>query len=172
MPWGCARIVSSRLASRFEELLGAALALCGGVRGQRLAQFIRLHVGDRVDGFAGYADFVMKMRAGGAAGRTDEADDVALADVLAGCDVQARHMAVTGLNVATMFQRDVETIAAEPFGLADDAVGRGVDRRADRAGQIDALGGAATADDRVITHAEFAAEADTLYGNARGDRNG
>ena len=41
-------------------------------------------------------------------------------------------------EIAAMFEADVKAVAAEPFGLADDAIGSGVDRGADRAGQIDA----------------------------------
>ena len=68
------------------------------------------------------------MRAGGAAGVTDEADAVALLKAVADFHVEARHMKVAGRNTVTVVEdhraaREVHVL----FSHRDDRADRGVD---------------------------------------------
>src|SRR3954452_8547052 len=72
----------------------------------------RLHEGDRIDGAAVDANFVVKVRAGRAAGRAHAADLLAAGDVLARLDQDRRHVAVAGSNPTAVVDLDEVAVAA------------------------------------------------------------
>ena len=77
----------------------------------------------------------MEVASGRASGGAHQADHVAALDPLAGGDERLGKVAVAGLDAVAVVELDeVAVAAAIPFGAADDAVGGGVDRGADRAG--------------------------------------
>src|SRR3546814_2250897 len=105
------------------------------------------------------------MAAGRAPGRAHQVDHVAALHALAFRDEPLRHMAGAGLYAAAVAQLDeVAVAAAIILGAGHDAVGRGVDLGADRAGEIDAgmHGGAAA--EGVGADAEAAGEGGALDG--------
>src|SRR6185436_3751037 len=85
-------------------------------------------------------DFVVDVGAGRQARRTDEADDLALADALAGLAALGigGHMAVGGLVTVVVLDADVLAVAAFPADLLDHAVAGSEDRRAVGRGPVDA----------------------------------
>src|SRR5688572_23794969 len=107
------------------------------------------HIRRRIDGLARHADFVVQVGTGRAAGRADEADQLALSDLLAGGDGIAGEMGIAGLHLAAMFDLDVVAVAAERFGPADHAVRGGIDRGTHRLCEIDAFVVAAAAEHRM-----------------------
>src|ERR1700687_4027363 len=94
----------------------------------------------RIDEASVDQNFVMDMGAGRHAGRSDEADHLALPHPLAGLHAlgEGRHVAVGGLVAVVMLQADVFAVAAFPAGFLDDAVAGGEDRRAIGRGPVDA----------------------------------
>src|SRR4051812_18972198 len=81
-------------------------------------------------------------------------------------------MAVAGLDALAVVDLDeIAVAAAVPFGAVDDAVGGGVDRGAERAGEIDPgmHGGAAA--ERIGADAEAAGEVHRIA-QREGGRNG
>ena len=127
------------------------------------------HIGNRVHGLTGDADFVVEVRAGRAAGRTDIADDVTLLHAGAGLHRNARHMCTPRLQIGAMFDRDELAVAREPFRLADIAIGGGIDRRASGR-QIDTLVAAATAEHGVRPHAVIVSRVSSKVSGTRDPR--
>src|SRR3546814_12130255 len=78
------------------------------------------------------------MRAGRKPGRADIADHLAAADMLAALHRDAAHMAIAGAKAAAVIELHIIAEAAGAAGHRHRAVGRGVDRRAIAAREIDA----------------------------------
>ncbi len=108
----------------------------------------------RVDGGVVVPDFEVQVRAGRTAGRADIANDVALVDVLARMNRDGRHVAVTGFPILVVGDAYPAAVTAPPFGVFDDTIAGGLDRRTDRRGEVDAGMHLHEAEDRVETHAE------------------
>ena len=105
---------------------------------------------------------VVKVRAGGEAGRADIADDLALAHLLAGGDAlaEAQHVAVGGVIAVGMADAHVVAVLALAARLLDDAAAGGEDGRAGRGGPVDAGVHAPLVEQRMEAHAEAGGEAD------------
>ena len=71
-----------------------------------------------------------------------------------------------------MFDRHIQTIAAEPARTAHYAISSGIDRRAGRGGKIDTIMRTATTQNRVCTHAVIAGQAGVTKWHPRRDRDG
>src|SRR5262249_60850958 len=101
-------------------------------------------------------DLVVKVRAGRDAGRTDEADALALPHARASyCAFgKSRHVAVSGLVTIGVAQTHVFAVAGFPTDLFDRAVAGGVDRRAEWRGPVDARVHAHGAEDRMFARSE------------------
>jgi hypothetical protein len=119
---------------------------------------------DRIDRAAVDADFVMEMAAGRTAGRAHQADDLAALHAGIVGDEDLREVAVARLDAAAMVDLDEVAVAALAAGMADDAVGGRVDRRADRAGDVDAGMHRRGAAERIRTDAEAGGEGDLSTG--------
>lgn len=113
-----------------------------------------------VDLFAVDQDFIMQVRAGGAAGGADIADDLALGDFAA--VFQAFFEAVeVGVGGAVFFGVfDADEVAAGAFGAqeGDNAVTAGFDGSADRGGKVGSAVHFAIAEDGVAAQAEIAGD--------------
>src|SRR5580658_4933679 len=92
----------------------------------------------RIDRFAVDARLVMQMRAGRAAGRADQPDDLADANLVADMDVDLRQMAVAGRQPVAMIDLHHIAVAAVPSGDGDAPDGRGMDRFAGLAADVHA----------------------------------
>src|ERR1700712_429113 len=68
----------------------------------------------RIDRIAVDPGFIMQMRAGGAAGRTDRADHLSDLDDIADLDVDFRQMAVAGREPVAVVDLDHPAVAAGP----------------------------------------------------------
>src|SRR5580704_6249795 len=82
----------------------------------------------------------MDVRSGRYAGRTDEADDLALAHAAADFEAasERRHVAVSGLVAVGVADTNVLAVAAARSDLLDRAVAGGENRRAEGRRPIDA----------------------------------
>lgn len=80
-----------------------------------------------VDGRVVDADFVVEVRAGGAAALTFVADDVAALDFGAGFDVEAGEMGVPGGDARAVVDDDNAAVAWADISFFDDAVAGGAD---------------------------------------------
>ena len=98
----------------------------------------------------------MQMRTRRGAGGSDIADDVALADPLAGAHTRsiAQHVRIGGLVIVGVLDADIIAIAAIAAGALDRAIARCIDWRAGRCGEISALVQARIARDRMAPIAE------------------
>ena len=92
--------------------------------------------GRRVHVLAVDTGFVVQVRAGGAAGAADVADDVASFHAAADRRVSA-HVAVQGFHAVGVLQHHGVAVAAFPATEGDVAVGRGANRGAFRRGIVD-----------------------------------
>src|SRR5258708_14183858 len=101
-------------------------------------------------------NFIMDVGAGRHAGRSDEADHLALAHPLAGLHALAigRHVSVRGLVAVVVLQADIFAVTAFPADLFDDAVAGGENRRAVGRGPVDAGMHLDVADDWMATSAQ------------------
>src|SRR5450756_97278 len=84
------------------------------------------------------ADFVVDVVAGGAAGVSDVADDLAAHDRLAGGNGESAHVAVAGFDAVAVIDTHHAAIAVFEAGRDDDAVGGGADGSSKWAGDVDA----------------------------------
>jgi hypothetical protein len=84
------------------------------------------------------ADFVVKMRAGGASAEAYVADGVAAVNVLAGGDGESRKMAVAGGDAVAVIHHEGFAVSAHEIGEGDDAVCRSDDGMAVVAANINA----------------------------------
>ena len=92
--------------------------------------------GSRVHVLAVQAGFVVQVRAGGAAGAADVADDVAGFHAAADRRVGA-HVAVQGFHAVGVLQHHGVTVAAFPATEGYVAIGRCANRRTFRRGVVD-----------------------------------
>src|SRR5262249_51540972 len=140
--------------------VGARLAEADHLRPLELAADRGLHA-DRVHLRAAADDLVMQMRAGGAAGRADITDDLALTHARAGAHRgdDAAHMRIGRSELGVVADADVIAVGAVPAGLLDHAIARSLDRRAGGRTEIDAFVHGAIAQDRMIARAEAGGEA-------------
>src|SRR6185295_725075 len=104
------------------------------------------------------ADLVVEVRAGGAAGGTDVAEDVAALDALSGTDREVRQVAVACRVAVAVRDIDDVAVAVGPFGLDHDSVGGGADGLADRGGDVDRVVLAGLTGERIGTAAEAVGE--------------
>src|SRR5690606_6203959 len=111
------------------------------------------HVRGWVNSLACYADFIVKMRASGAAGGADVANKLALGHTIACRHSIARKVRVTGFQFAAMIKRDELAVAAVGFSLGHVTVRGGVNRGAGWAGKVNAGVSAAGLQNRVVAHA-------------------
>src|SRR5688572_17635103 len=79
----------------------------------------------------------MQVRAGGAAGRADVADDVAALHARAGTNGKARQMTVARRESVAVRDVDDVAVAVGPLGLDHDSVSGGANGLADRGGDVD-----------------------------------
>src|SRR5665213_1178653 len=103
-------------------------------------------------------DLIMEMAAGRAASRSHPRDQIAAMDPLTGGDEDRREMAVTRLDSLAVIEFDEVAVAIGPSGAIDDAVCRRIDRRADRAGEIDPGMHRGIAAERIAARAEAGGE--------------
>src|SRR6202035_4782869 len=115
-------------------------------------------VGEGVDGGAVEADFVVEVRAGGAAGAADAADRVAAVDALAGADVDLGEVAVAGGDAEAVREVDRLAVAAGRGGEHHQAVGGGEDGLAGGGGDVDPLVDAGTVGHGIAAGAEAAGQ--------------
>src|SRR6478672_12691757 len=110
----------------------------------------------RIDETAVNQNFIMDVGAGRHAGRSDEADHLALPHPLAGLHALGigRHVAVGGLVAVVVLQADIFAVAAFPADLLDHAVAGSEDRRAVGGGPVDAGVHLGIAEDRMAAAAE------------------
>src|SRR3954452_14263340 len=94
-------------------------------------------VRERVDRRVVQAHLVVQVRAGGAAGGTDVADDVAALHVLSRLARVGRKMAVTRREAVAVREIDHVAVAVGPFGLDHDAIGGSADGLSDRGRNVD-----------------------------------
>src|SRR6185503_2136068 len=101
-------------------------------------------------------DLEMHVRTGRQAGRTDEADDLALAHAAADIEPprECRHVAVGGLIAVGVADAHIFAVAALDADFVDAAVAGGEDRRAERRRPIDAGMRLHIVQQRVIALAE------------------
>src|SRR4051812_44190024 len=92
-------------------------------------------------------------------------------DAGAGSDEDLGEMAVPGLDALAMIDFDHVAIAPGTLGAIDDAVGGGVDRGSDRAGDIDTGMHRCSAAERIGTDAVIAGEGKVLDREGRRDRD-
>ena len=111
----------------------------------------------------------MQMRPGRTPGRTHVSDQLAAGDARSWRHRKARQMAVAGLDALAMIEFDQIAISICPACTPDYAVGRGVDRRADRAGNVDTGMHCGTAPEGIAAHAKAAGEGDRIDGTLRRD---
>ena len=137
---------------------------------QRAEPFAGFQEPGRIDRFVVDAGFVVQMRAGGAAGRADAADDVADLDVLADAHVDRRQMAVAGRELVAVVDLDHLAVAAVPAGGDDGAGGGGAHRIAGVAAHVHAGVHRRTTEERIGAHAERGAYID-LAGDRLAHRN-
>src|SRR6266536_34514 len=97
-----------------------------------------LEVAERVDGDAVDPDLEMEVRAGAEAGAADVADHLALRDVLAAGDRDARLVAVRRGEAAAVVDHHEVAVAGLPAAVDDAAGSGGVDRRAVWDADVDA----------------------------------
>ena len=81
----------------------------------------------RIDRSIVDADFVVKMRAGGASAETDITDRVAAMNMLPRRDREAGEMAVASRDAVAMIHHDGLTVSAKEVGESDYAIGGGDD---------------------------------------------
>src|SRR5712671_2148754 len=110
----------------------------------------------RIDETAVDQNFIMDVGAGRHAGRSDEADHLALSHPLAGLHALGigRHVAVGGLVAVVVLQADVFAVTAFPADLFDDAVAGGENRCAVGRGPVDASVHLDVAEDGMAASAE------------------
>src|SRR5258708_32921951 len=78
---------------------------------------------ERIDRVVVQTNFVVKVWAGGAAGRSDVGDDVAAFDMLAGLSRVRREMPVACRVPVAVGDIDDVAVSVGPLGLDDDAIG-------------------------------------------------
>ena len=102
----------------------------------------------------------MQVIAGGIAGRADIADDLPLPHPHARLQAigDAAHMRVGGLITIDVVELDIASVAGQPLRPLDDAVTAGIDRGAERRGQVDAAMQPPRLEDRVDAIAVAAGE--------------
>ena len=107
------------------------------------------------------ANLVMEVRARGAAGGADIADDLTLVDLGSNGHVlgDAAHMGVKGFITIGMFQLDHIAVGAVAAGKFDDAFAGRLDRRSGRGAEIDAHMHLGIAQERMLAHAETGGQA-------------
>src|SRR5687767_5084504 len=113
-----------------------------------------LQEGARIDRAVVDTDLEMEVRAGRAAGVADEPNHVAGGHRLSDFRLPAGHVGVAGhhaITVADFYDFPVTGLGAHESNLA---VGRRMDRRADRAAEIEARVHRRTAVDRIAAIAE------------------
>ena len=108
----------------------------------------------RVDRPAAHPRLVVQVRAGGAPGRADLADDLPGPDRLADAHVDRGEVAVAGGQAVAMVDVDHPAIAAAPARRRHLAVGGGAHRIAGLAVQIEPGMHGGRAGERVHAHAE------------------
>ena len=109
------------------------------------------------------AELVVQVRPGGQAGGTDIADDLALADPLAGAVLaKARHVRIQRGVAATVIQDHRVAIAALHPGKLHPGIAGGHDRGAGAGGVVHALVHAHAAQYRMTARAEIGAQAGKL----------
>ncbi|PAV93290.1 hypothetical protein WR25_26979 [Diploscapter pachys] len=111
----------------------------------------------RVHRMAVDTDFIMQVRAGRTAGRPHQCDQLAARHARAIGDEDLRQMAIAGRDALAVVDLDQIAVTALAAGVIDDAVGGGIDRRADRTGDVDARMHRRGAAERVGADAEVAA---------------
>src|SRR5882672_11745915 len=101
----------------------------------------------------------MDVGSGGHAGRSDEADDLALPYPLAGLEAlgEGRHVAVGGLVTVVVLDADIFAVAAFELGFLDHAVAGSENRRAVGRGPVDAGVHLDVAEDGMAASAEAGA---------------
>ena len=122
----------------------------------------------RIDGPVVQPHLEMQMRAGGAAGGADIADDLALADAHALADA-ARDAALVGVErhvAIVVADHDGAAIAAAPGGVGDDAIAGGVNGGAPGRAEIDAGVHFRIAQNGMAAHAEAGGNARARDGGA------
>src|SRR6056297_3950703 len=126
------------LSRRFSELAGLLSAgFCAGSLILLLENIFRcLDVGHGVDGLAVHADFVVQMGAGGPSCVAHITNSIPARDPLTRLHADSRHMGVASLDAEGMFDLDKAAVARQPAGMADNAVGRGIDRGAVRGREV------------------------------------
>ena len=110
----------------------------------------------------------MQVRARGASGGADIADDIALGDAGAVFDSlgETLEVSVGGFVSAAVPDANVVSVAAVSAGAFHGAVAGGVDGRAGGRGEVQSAVHAVVSEDRVETHAESRAETGAVYGGA------
>src|SRR5436305_574074 len=82
-------------------------------------------------------DLIMEVRSGGATRRTHQCDQLPALHARIVADQDLRKMAVAGGDALAMIDLDHVAITAHPLRMGDDAVCGGIDRSADRTGDVD-----------------------------------
>src|ERR1700730_8325875 len=111
---------------------------------------------ERVDELAIRENFVVQVRARGAARRSDETDDVPAVHILSDLDVETAQMTVPGRQPEVVFERDQVAVVARGRRRLDGAVRRRVDGLTLFSGDIDALMIRRFAGERIGPAAEIA----------------
>src|SRR5215475_74815 len=108
----------------------------------------------RIDRVAVDAGLVVQVRAGGAPGRADLADDLADAHALALADVDGGEMAVARRQAVAVIDFHHLAVAAAPAGEHDLAGGGGTHRLAGAGAHVEPVMHGERADERVHSDAE------------------
>src|SRR5437867_4145311 len=83
------------------------------------------------------SNLVVKMRTGSAAGGSNQADDIALANFLAFHDIHSRKVCVPRLVAVAMIDNYAASVAAVPVRVDYDPVRRNLNRRSGGRGNVD-----------------------------------
>src|SRR6478736_2055879 len=96
-----------------------------------------LQEGARIDRAVVDAHFEMEVRAGRAAGAADLADDIARGHGLSDAGAPSGHVGVAGQHAIAMADFDDLSVTSLGSHESNRALGRGVDRRTDRAAKVE-----------------------------------
>jgi hypothetical protein len=124
------RSLDAAVAALVDEATSAGRETTGGCCLERRHIAIDLLAGldetQRIDRGAIFADFVVKMRAGRSAARSDQPHDIASLDLLAFADENLAHMGEPGCKTIAMVDLDHPAVAARA-GFSHDAARRRLD---------------------------------------------